>query len=202
VKGSVFVENEKKFRLDYSWVIIGICFLMVFACLGLCSSGRTYYLTAITDALDIPRGLFSLNNTVRFITTTILNLFFGKLIMRFGAKKLISAGLVSLIIFAVINATADKLYQFYIGGFFLGVGLAWTTTTMVSFVINKWATKNKATLTGAVLAANGIGGAIAVQIIVPIIFQEGNPFGYRDSYFLVAKILAVLLLLSFCKYFA
>lgn len=189
------MENEKKFRFDYSWVIIAICFLMVFACLGLCSSGRTYYLTAITDALSIPRGLFSINDTIRFVTTSIVNLFFGKLISRFGTKKLILAGIICLMIFSVINANAEKLYAFYIGGVFLGLGLSWTTTTMISSVINKWATKNKATLTGAVLAANGIGGAIAVQIIVPIIFQEGNPFGYRESYFMVSKILLVLFLL-------
>ena len=45
------------------------------------------------------------------------------------------------------------------------------------------------------LAANGLGGAISVQIISPIIFEEGNPFGYRNSYRLVAAILAVLLVL-------
>ena len=55
--------------------------------------------------------------------------------------------------------------------------------------------KNKSTITGAVLAANGVGGAIAVQILSPIIFEKGNPFGYRTLYKLVATILAVVLIL-------
>ncbi len=187
-------------KFDYSWVIIGLCFLMVFTSLGFCSGGRSLYLTAITGALGIPRGAFSLNNTFRFITTTIVNLFFGKLVYRFGTKKLICAGFVCLIAFALMNASATSLPTFYIAGILLGVGLSWTGTTMVSTIINRWCKKNKATFTGAVLAANGVGSAVAVQILSPIIFMEGNPFGYRISYQLVALLLAIALLLILFLY--
>ena len=87
----------KKLNITYTWVIIGISFLMVATTLGLCSSGRNLYLTAITDALNIPRGAFSLTNTIRFFTTTIVNLFFGKLVYKFGTKKLICAGFICLL---------------------------------------------------------------------------------------------------------
>lgn len=190
--------NIKKF--DYSWIIITLCFIMVFTSLGFCSSGRTLYLTAITDALNMSRGAFALNNTFRFVTTSIVNLFFGTLVARFGTKKLICAGFVCLIGFALINAYTTSLIGFYFAGVLLGLGLSWTGTTMVSTVINKWCKKNKATFTGAVLAANGIGGAVAVQILSPIIFEEGNPFGYRTSYRLVSVVLAVSLVLILLFY--
>lgn len=187
--------KKQKFKIDYMWIIVGICFLMVATGMGLCSSGRSLYLTAITDALSIPRGAFSLTNTIRFATSTIVNLFFAKLVSKFGTKKLICFGFISLICFALINVIAETVYVFYIGSLFLGVGISWTGTTMVSAIVNRWCKSNKGTVTGIILAANGIGGAIAVQIISPIIFQEGNPFGYRNSYLLVASILAVMLLL-------
>ena len=183
--------EKRKIKFDYTWVIIALCFLSVMVGLGFCSSGRTYYLTAITQALDIPRGAFSLNDTFRFVTTTVVNLFFGSLIAKFGSKKLILAGFASLMCFTIINSVAESLYMFYIGGMFLGLGLSWTGTTMVSAILNKWCTKNKGTITGAVLSANGLGGAISVQILTPIIFQEGNKFGYRDSYHLVTLILFI-----------
>lgn len=188
-------KNLKKIKFDYTWVIISLCFLMVAVSLGFCSSGRTIYLTAITDALKIPRGAFSLNDSFRFLATTIVNLYFGRLVSRYGTKKLIIGGFLCLICFSVINAVASKLISFYIGSIFLGIGITFTGTTMVSVIINRWCKTNKGTITGAVLAANGIGGAVAVQIISPIIFQEGNPFGYRESYNLVTIILAVFLLL-------
>ena len=185
------IKKEKKF--SYSWVMVAICFLSVFVSLGLCSSGRSMYLTAITDALGIPRGAFSLNDTFRYVTTTVVNLFFGTLVNRFGTKKLMCAGFVCLIGFALINSVATTLIAFYAGGILLGLGLSWTSTTMVSVVINRWCTKNKGAITGAALAANGIGGAVAVQILSPIIFQEGNPFGYRTSYRIVSVALAITL---------
>ena len=137
----------KNIRFDYSWVILGICFLVVFTSLGLCSSGRNMYLTAITAALNIPRGAFSINVSIRFITTTIVNLYFGTLINKFGTKKLICAGFICLIIFAQINAYADRLFLFYIASVFLGLGLSWTTTAMTSVVIRQWFKKNIGTYT-------------------------------------------------------
>lgn len=184
-----------KKRFDYTWVIVALCFLSVCISLGFCSSGRTMYLTAITDALGIPRSAFSLNDTFRYVTTTILSLFFGLLVNKFGPKKLMCAGFVCLIGFAILNSVAESLIVFYIAGILLGMGLSWTGTTMVSVVINRWVKKNKGTVTGAILAANGLGGAISVQILSPIIFEEGNAFGYRNSYRLVALILAVVLVL-------
>lgn len=184
---------KKKF--DYTWVIVALCFLSVCTSLGFCSSGRTMYLTAITDALNIKRSAFSLNDTFRYVTTTVVNLFFGLLISKFGTKKLMCAGFLCLIGFAVLNSFAEHLYVFYIAGVLLGIGLSWTGTTMVSVVVNRWCTKNKGTITGAILAANGLGGAVAVQILSPIIFEAGNPFGYRNSYRLVALILTIMLLL-------
>ena len=188
------MENTKK-KFDYTWVIVALCFLSVCISLGFCSSGRTMYLTAITDALDIPRSAFSLNDTFRYVTTTILNLFLGLLINKFGTKKLMCAGFTCLIGFALLNSIAETLIVFYIGGILLGMGLSWTGTTMVSVVINRWVKKNKGTVTGAILAANGLGGAISVQILSPIIFEEGNAFGYRNSYRLVALLLAIMLVL-------
>lgn len=185
--------TKKKF--DYSWVIVALCFIAVCTSMGLCSSGRTMYLTAITDALNIKRSAFSLNDTFRFVTTTIMNLYFGTLVNKFGTKKLICAGFVCLISFALINSFAEHLIMFYIGGILLGIGLSWTTTTMMSAVVNVWCTKNKGAITGAILAANGLGGAVAVQILSPIIFEEGNPFGYRNSYRIVALVLAIVLAL-------
>ena len=185
-----------KKRFNYSWVIIALCFLTVCITLGFCSAGRTMYLTAITDALNIKRSAFSLGDTLRYITTTILNLFFGSLIVKFGEKKLICAGFVCLISFTVINSFAEHLIFFYISSILLGVGLAWCTTSMMSYVVGKWCSdKNRGTITGAILAANGLGGALSAQILSPIIFEEGNPFGYRNAYRLVAVVLTVMLVL-------
>jgi len=178
---------NRKLKIDYKWVIAFLSFVTVFTTLGFCSSTKGLYIGPITEALGISRGAFSVNDSCRYITTSVLNLFFGFLIGRFGARKLMSAGFISLIISSLIYSSAENVYLFYLGGVFLGTGLAWTTTTMVGSVIGKWFKENRGTVMGAILASNGLGAALAIQIVSPIINR--SVFGYRDAYRLIAVIL-------------
>ncbi len=180
--------KEKK-SFDYKWVIAALSFVMVFTVLGFCSSTKGLYIAPITEALSISRGAFSINDSCRYITTSVINLFFGFLIGRFGARKLIAAGFLSLIISCLLYSFAENVYLFYLGGVFLGMGIAWTTTTMVGAVIGRWFKENRGTIMGAILAANGVGAALAIQVVSPIINKEGTLFGYRDAYRLIVLIL-------------
>lgn len=176
-------------KLDYKWIVAGAALLMVFTVLGFCSSSKSIYIAAITEALDISRSAFSVNDSCRYITTSIVNIFFGALVARFGERKLIGAGFLCLIVSTLLYSVGNNVFVFYLGGIFLGAGLSWTTTTMVGSIIGKWFKENKGTVMGAVLAANGLGAALALQILSPIIYEEGNPFGYRKAYLLVVLIL-------------
>ncbi len=86
----------KKRGANYNWVIVGLCFLMVFTGLGFCSSTRSLFVVPVTEALGVERSLYSFNDTFRYVATAIVNIFFGSLINKFGAKKLICAGFISL----------------------------------------------------------------------------------------------------------
>lgn len=179
---------------NYKWAIIAAAFVMVFTCLGFCSGTKGLYLDAITapEALNIPRRLFTINDSCRYITTSIVNLFFGVLVYKFGARKMVAAGFLSLIGSMLVYSVAESLYQFYIGGILLGMGLSWTTTTMVGYIVECWCKEHKGTIMGAVLAANGLGGALATQIISPIIHDDANPFGYRSAYRLTALLVLIV----------
>lgn len=185
------MEPTKK-KLDYSWVIVFVCFLLSFFCLGFCSGNKSLYLSAITEALDVPRSLFSLNDTVRYVTTTLINLFFATLLHKLGVRKMVTIGICCLIAQCLISATATSVWGFYLAGIFLGCGLALCTTTMISFIIRRWCKTNTGKILGFVLAANGIGSAAATQVVSPIIYQESNPFGYRNAYLLMAGVLFLI----------
>lgn len=177
---------------EYKWVIMFICFLLIFVCLGFCSGTKTLYLAPVTEALGISRSLYSLNDTTRHITTAILNLFFGTLIYKLGVRKMITGGILALISACLCYAYATSVPVLCLGGFFLGIGVVCCSTTMVSTIIRRWFTTNIGRYTGIVLASNGIGSAVAAQLFTPIINREGDPFAYRDSYLLTAAILVVV----------
>lgn len=180
---------EKK-KFEYKWIIVAISFLMVFTCLGFCSSNKSLYLGAITETLGIPRSMFSVNDTCRYVTSALINLFFGALVAKFGIRRMVTFGFISLIASVLIYAYAEHILLFYLGGCLLGAGLAFTTTAMASILVKRWFTGNTGTVLGVVLAANGLGGALAAQIVTPII--GSNPYGYREAYTLVAVILAAV----------
>ena len=191
-------ETKKK-HLDYKWVIVGVCFLTIMITLGFCSSTKSLYLDVVTKKLGIDRSLFSLNDTCRFVANAIVNLFFGALVMKFGTKKLMLAGIVCLTGSMVCYSLANSLIVFYLGGVLLGIGFSWTGTTMIGCVINKWCKENRGTIMGAVLAANGIGGAIAIQLLSPIIEAGGE--SYRNAYLIsgLAVLCVGVIILIFMK---
>ncbi|MBQ4516294.1 MAG: MFS transporter [Clostridia bacterium] len=185
-------SKPKQQKNTQKWVNVAMCAIMIFTCLGFCSSNKSLYLSAITDALDIKRSAYSLATSCRYISTSIINIFFGTLVYKFGTKKLMLSGFVLLIVSMLLNSVATSVVMFCISEAISGIAFSWSGTAMVGGIINRWCKENTGTVMGAVLAANGIGGALAAQIVTPIIYQEGTAFGYRDAYRLVALILLVV----------
>lgn len=183
---------NNKLKFDYKWLIVALCFLMVFVTLGFCSSPRSQYIKPITEALGIDRATYSITDSCRYVATAVVNIFFGFLVAKLGPKKLIILGFISLATSSFLYAVSDNVWLMYLASILLGVGLSWTTTTMVGYVVTRWCRENKGTIMGAVLAANGIGGALAIQIITPILTSSS---GYRGACFTVGCILVAVLVI-------
>ena len=175
-------------KIGTKWLVAIGCFLMIFLGLGFCSSNKSLYLGAITEALNIPRSLFALQDTLRFTVTAIANMFFGVLVKKLGPKLMTYLGFLGYIGYLWISIFADQLIWFYVGGCLLGLGTAFCSTTMVSHLVALWFPEKRGTVSGAIMCANGLGGAIAAQIITPLI--DGSAFGYRKAY-MVALAVAV-----------
>ena len=180
-------------RLHYAWVIFIVCFLMAGCSLGFCSSPTGLYLKPISDDLAISRTAYSVRNTIRFITTALINIYFGKLITKFGARKLAVAGLLSLAAGCAVSAMATGIFTLYFGSALMGVGFSWTCTTMVGYVVEKWFTSKKGTIMGIILASNGLIGALSIQFLSPMIYGENE--AWRTSFWVCAAIMLFLSLL-------
>ena len=187
-------------KLNYKWVTIVMCFLMVMVSLGFTSSTKSLFPDEIAKELGTVRSLVAIGESLRYIATAVVNIFFGFLVAKFGPKKLICSGFVLLTLSMVCYMLADNLIVIYIGGALLGMGLSFTATSMVGYVVNIWCTENKGTIMGAILASNGIGGAIAVQIAGRLINPEVTG-SYRKAYFMISCVLfaTLIILLIFLR---
>ena len=178
---------QKKFQLDYKWVILIVCFLMEFICLGFCSSNPGLYTVKVTTALNMDRTIYAFSNSIRYIAQVLMALTFGSLTTRFGIKKMVFSGLCALIGATILRATATVFWHFYIASALHGIGMVFVGGTMAGTIVRRWFHKDIGKYTGIVMSANGIGGAVAAQIITPII-NNGEVFGYRKAYLLSAVI--------------
>lgn len=187
---------EKKGNGGYAWIIVALCFLMTFTCLGFGSSTNQLFVKSVSEHLQVSRGVYSVIQTLRHVINCVISFFFGFFVLKLGAKRLICAGFVCLSGAFAIFSFAENIWLFYLGGILLGVGFAWTGTSVIGYVINFWVKENRGTIMGAVLAANGLGGALAMQIVTPIIHSSAT--GFKTAYFVIACVIfAVGLLILF-----
>lgn len=182
--------RKKAPRFDYKWVSVALCFLMVMISLGFASSTKSLFPDEIAKDLGVERSLVSISESCRYIATAVVNLFFSLLVTKYGPKKLIGAGFLSLIAAMLLYSYASDLLLIYLAGTLLGIGFSFTTTTMVGYVIDLWCAENKGTIMGAVLAANGLGGAVAIWAAGGLI-DPAVTGSYRAAYRMIALVLFV-----------
>ena len=161
--------------------------MMEFLCLGFCSSNVGLYTKAVTEALHIKRSVYSLAQSIRFVTQVFTALYFGMLVQRFGTKRMVLVGLAGLTASVVIRGLATNIFHLYASSILWGIGIVFVGSNMAGTIVRRWFQQDVGRYTGIVMSANGIGGAIAAQIISPII-NNGETFGYRKAYLLSAVV--------------
>ena len=177
-------------KLDYKWVIAAASILLCVVGLGLCSGNASLFVVATTEALGMSRSAYALSDSLRYITTAVMNMFFGALIVKFGARKLIAAGMVTMILSCVAKAMATNAIGLYLGGVLLGIGLTLGGTTIIGYVIKQWFAERQGAVLGVVLSTNALGAAISAPWFSSVIYGA-DPFGYRTAYWVTAAILLV-----------
>ena len=193
---TVQAAGSRKFH--YGWVVFAACVIMIFVTLGFCSSVKSLFLAPVTSDTGLPRSLFSLADCMRYIVVASLNIVFGRVVEKMGARRMVAIGFLALAISQFLYSVSSSVPVFCLGGAFLGLGLAFTTTTIIGYIVEKWFTNSKGTIMGFILAANGIGASVASQVLSPII--ESSVSGWRNAYrtsaiiVLITGVVVVLLL--------
>jgi len=115
---------------------------------------------------------------------------YGKIIKRYGIKKIFLTSSVSLALVTVGYSFATQLWHFYAIAAINGVFINGVNFMVVGIMVGQWFDDKKGFATGLAYCGSGLGAAIMVPIVGQMIEQFGWRWSYRGM-----SIIAVLILI-------
>ena len=186
------VDNIFSFiKKHYHWVIAFVMLLQLAAVGGLGNNYTGLFIMPITEDLGISRASFSLAFTLKYLFSFITMLLSGMLIMRFGNKKPMVAGLLFCGAGYAILPLSTTTWMLAAGNILLGIGDALCCTAAVSRIISAWFHKYQGLVWGTVSASTGFGGSIVCVFLSGII----QKYGWRTAYFTSSVMILITLVL-------
>ena len=149
------------------------------------------YMLPVSTALGVPRGNFSFLLTIQGFVLLVALPFWGDDTAEVQHQRLLTIGVLTMVIGVFGFSISKALWQFYIFGGLTGIGIAATFTMATPFLINKWfAKKHRGKMLGIATAFSGV-STIFWSPLFTIIIQN---FGWSTAYMINAALMAVLLL--------
>lgn len=157
------------------WGIVIGCFLLLAINVGGFNSSTAVYINPILDELGFGRGEFVFYKTIFIVISAFLMPFYGMLIKKYGAKKvMLIASICQGLVFAMYGFATD-LWHFYALAMLQGVFLNGVSFMSVGIVINNWFDGEKGVAGAMAFCGTGAGAAI----LVPILTQLVIAFNWR-----------------------
>lgn len=175
-------------------VALGTFTLMVSS--AVVSNSTSYFIAAVTEALQVTRTEFSAYYTIVSVCTAIGSILCGSVITKIGNRKGFLIGTVGVTLGFLLLSRLTSLGLVYIAAAFIGFCQAFIVVPPVA-VVNQWfPTKNNGLVIGVTMAGTGAGGIVMAQIMPRIVAY----IDWRTGYLVCAVMFCALSLLGnlFC----
>ena len=172
------------------------CFVAMMS-LALVTSGLSFFVSPVSEALGVGRGNFSFYYSLMAVSGAIAAPSLGKLVGKTGVRSLMLLSGVWVGVGLVLFSFASSLWMFYLLGFAMGLIGSGCAMLCVNVVLQKsYDAKTVSALTGIVMSGSGVGGMVLSAVLPGILENLGWRNGYRilGVAWLGLSVLAVLLL--------
>ncbi len=174
-------SSQPKSFLHYGWIIVGVGFLTIFACVGLARYAYTMLIPSMQSGLDLTydrMGFIGTANFVGYLTSVVLA---PHLIRRFKPRLVIVGGLV-IISLALFGMGASHGFIMPLVIYFLaGIGSGFAN--IPTFVLISYWFRSDQRGKAAGILVGGMGAAIVFAgILVPFLNQKFGADGWRAGW--------------------
>ncbi|MCR5391927.1 MAG: MFS transporter [Olsenella sp.] len=182
-------SNSQRGGFHYAYLIVLSCIVMTCLPCALVLSCAGIFFTPVSEFFGVPKASFTLYFSVLNLAMMATLPVAGKLLAARDARLVLSVAtaLCGLGMFGM--AACQEVWQFYLVGVVLGVGVAPLIYLAVPTLINAWCVKRVGFFVGLCMAFTGIGGVIFNPIGTSII--QSSPEGWRQAYLAFGIIILV-----------
>jgi MFS family permease len=192
----MFTQNNKTPQgsssqgIHYGWYVIAAGTLSIFASLGLGRFALGMMLPSMGKALHLSYSEMGLISTSNFIGYLVAVLLCGKISTRFGARRLISAGLLLSGLSMVLIGLAKSLYAIIPLYVLTGMGSAFTNVPIMALVSVWFARHKRGKAAGFIVIGSGFAIILSGKLI-PFLNQV-SANGWRIGWVLLGLIVVAV----------
>lgn len=183
-------------KKHYYWVIVIVMMLQTTIYGGIANTLASIYTIPVTTELGMSRADFSLAVSMRTFVIFLGTTFSGPVFHRFGVKKPLVFGLVTMSIGYAMLSVSEAFLPMALSSSLTGLGEVFVATAAISRVVNTWFKRYQGSILGLITSCTGLGGGIFSIILSSVIQSSGWRTGRMVSAIcLLAAALIILLLL-------
>ena len=179
----------KKPKLFYGYWIVAATFFCAFIYSGVGFYAFSLFVKSLQSDFDWSRAGIMAALTILFLITGASSPFIGRVVDRYGARKVMAAGAFVVGLGFALLSLMNSLWHLYGGYIVIGVGMAAVGMVPSTTVISNWFEKRRGTAIGIMSAGIGAGGLVLAPLIGGYFIPN---FGWRASYLVLAALVWIL----------
>ncbi len=186
------MKQPRRSRIFYGWFVVLGCALTIGVSLGFFGNCAGVFTKPVCEGLGIKRGIFTLYPTFSTAFSTVAIVVYGKLFPKYGIRRFMIVGSLMTCLCYFGYSFATQAWHFYAIAAVYGCFSPVTMGVAVATLINNWFVGRKGLATGLAFTGSGIGATI----MMPILSNVVETYGWRMGYRLVASCGAVVFFIA------
>lgn len=179
--------NKKKSSI-YAWVIVAVCFFIMFGAYTIMNTLHSLFLRPVTEDLGISVKAFSFVFAIGGIGVAVGSAFMGKLLTKGNMKLIMTITLIISSLGFMSYSLATNIVAFYIIAFVVGVSSAGFANIPISIMLTNWFHEKR----GLALSIAFLGGGVGTALMSPILSSIMSNYGWKTSYIIAGIGMLVL----------
>jgi len=165
-----------RLRIFYGWWIVGACFLIAFYVSSVIFYGFTVFFEPLVREFGWSYTQVSFASSLRGLEMGILSPLIGSLVDRFGSRRLLLAGTITVGIGLILLSYTQSLLMFYGAMAFMAFGAGGCTSVVTMTAVARWFRRDIGKALGIMSAGFGASG-----LMVPLIVWLVDACGWRTA---------------------